>query len=174
MALAVCLLFDRPGERRVRALWSRLAELGIQTLAAHTHGRHVPHLSYVVLREWELDRVRTAVERLPDEGPFELYVDAVGVFRRGRTWLAPALGPDVARRQLAVLEAVRSTGADVHRNYETGVWTPHLTVAPRVPLESLPLLVATINDVLPLRLRVDRAALVDSGTGVVYPLATIP
>jgi hypothetical protein len=40
MALAVCLLFDRRTDRALRALWHRLEELGVPTLASHTHGRH--------------------------------------------------------------------------------------------------------------------------------------
>ena len=50
MALAVCLLFDARGERAIRALWDQLETLGVPSLRSHTHGRHVPHLSYAVLR----------------------------------------------------------------------------------------------------------------------------
>lgn len=55
MALAVCLLFDGRSERAIRNLWDRLEHLGVPTLRSHTHGLHVPHVSYVVLLEWELD-----------------------------------------------------------------------------------------------------------------------
>ena len=66
MALAVCALFDAAGERLIRGLWARLEDAGIGSLASHTHGHHHPHLSYAVLREWELDRVRDTLGRLPD------------------------------------------------------------------------------------------------------------
>jgi hypothetical protein len=68
MALAVCLVFDGPTERRLRALWEQLEQRGVHTLASHTHGRHQPHLSYAVLREWDLERVRAAVDALPTAG----------------------------------------------------------------------------------------------------------
>lgn len=76
---AVCLLFDRRGERLIRELWSRLEEEGTPTLQTHTHGRHHPHLSYAVLLAWDLDDVRRArsrtfptvdPSRLPSMGPW--------------------------------------------------------------------------------------------------------
>jgi hypothetical protein len=57
VALAVCLLFDRRGERAIRALWDQLESLGVPSLRSHTRGRHVPHLSYAVLRSWDLASV---------------------------------------------------------------------------------------------------------------------
>jgi hypothetical protein len=84
MALAVCLLFDRRPDRILRGLWDRLEDLGVPTLKSHTHGRHVPHLSLAVLREWDHDKVQKVVEALPGSGPVSLYFDALGTFRRGR------------------------------------------------------------------------------------------
>jgi len=174
MALAVCLLLDARSDRSIRKLWDRLEDLGVPTLRSHTHGRHLPHLSFAVLREWRLDDVREAVEALPDAGPVDLHLDALGTFRRGRAWLIPAVTSEVLRRQEHVVAAVTATGADLHRNYVPGVWVPHLTVAPRVPLVALPVLAAAVYDVLPLRATADRAALVDSGTGQVWPLPHVP
>lgn len=56
MSLAVCLLFDREGDRAVREIWARLEADGVPTLLSHTHRRHRPHLSYVVALDWDLDR----------------------------------------------------------------------------------------------------------------------
>src|SRR3954447_22855317 len=174
MALAVCLLFDRSSERAVRNLWDRLEDLGVPTLRSHTHGRHVPHLSFAVLRDWQLDDVRKAVDALPDGGPAQLYVDALGTFRRGRAWLVPAVTAAVLERQERTVAALMATGADLHRHYLPGVWVPHCTIAPRVPLVALPVLAATVYDVLPLRVIADRAALIDSGTGQIWPLSHVP
>src|ERR1043165_7903171 len=57
VALAVCLLFDRRSERAIRALRDQLESLGVPSLRSHTHRRHVPHLSYAVLRSWDLASV---------------------------------------------------------------------------------------------------------------------
>jgi 2'-5' RNA ligase len=174
MALAVCLLFDERANRALRSLWDRLEDLDVPTLRSHTHGRHVPHVSYAVLRDWRLEEVRDQVEKLPSGEPVELHFDALGTFRRGRSWLVPAVSSDVLLRQEQVVAATTAAGADLHRNYVPGVWIPHCTLAPRVPLTALPVLAATVYDVLPLRATADHAALIDSGTGRVYPLADLP
>jgi 2'-5' RNA ligase len=170
MALAVCWLFDRRTDRLLRNLWVRLEDLGLPTLLSHTHGHHVPHLSLAVLREWDHDKVMKAVQPLLSERSAELYFDALGTFRRGRAWLVPAVGADVLQLQASVVSAVVATGADLHRHYQPGRWVPHCTLAPRVPLVALPVLTAAVYDVLPLEATADRAALIDSGTGQVWPL----
>ncbi|HEY3558270.1 MAG TPA: 2'-5' RNA ligase family protein [Kribbella sp.] len=174
MALAVCWLFDRRSDRLLRNLWARLEDLGVPTLLSHTHGRHVPHLSLAVLREWQFDEVTKAVEDLPDGGPVALYVDALGTFRRGRAWLVPAVTADVLLRQEKLVSAVTGAGADLHKHYVPGLWVPHCTLAPRVPLAALPTLTAAVYDVLPLQLEVQRAALINSSTGQLTPLDHLP
>ncbi|HET6625764.1 MAG TPA: 2'-5' RNA ligase family protein [Nocardioidaceae bacterium] len=174
MALAVCLLFDARTDAAVRSLWQRLEDAGVPTLLSHTHGKHVPHLSYAVLRSFDVDAVREAMDLLPDEGPMTLHFDALGMFRRSRSWLVPAVTSDIAARQERVVQAVESTGADVHRHYLPGVWVPHCTVAPRIRLDELPKLAALVYDVLPLVSTVEAAALVDSSTGDRWPLTRIP
>jgi hypothetical protein len=174
MALAVCLLFDAHSEQVLRRLWQRLEADGVPTLLSHTHGRHVPHLSYAVLRSFDTAKVADALDLLPDEGPMTLHFDAIGMFRRSRTWLVPSVTSDIARRQERVVEAVESTGADLHRHYRPGVWVPHCTLAPRTTLERLPTVAAAVFDVLPLVTTADRATLIDTSTGLQHPLDTVP
>lgn len=174
MALAVCLLFDPSGDRVVRALWARLEAEGVPSLASHTHGRHRPHLSYVVARSWDIDRLREELAALPDEGPFDLWFQGTVVFPRGRAALAASVSAEVARRQQAVAEAAAASGADLHRHYAPGRWVPHVSVATRGNGLQLPRITRAVNDALPLTVRVTSAALVDSGTGELWPLPLIP
>lgn len=174
MALAVCLLFDAHSELAIRHLWQRLEQAGVPTLLSHTHGRHVPHLSYAVLRSYDLPKVVDVLDLLPDEGPMVLHFDALGMFRRSRTWLVPAVTSDIAARQERVVEALESTGAELHQHYRPGVWVPHCTLAPRTTLEHLPTIAQTVYDVLPLVTTADRAALIDTTTGRQYPLDILP
>lgn len=174
MALAVCLLFDERTNLALRRLWDRLEELDIPTLRSHTHGRHLPHLSYAVLREWRIDDVLTEVEKLPSGPPIDLHFDALGTFRRGRSWLVPAVPTDFGQRQEQVVAATARAGADLHKHYVPGLWVPHCTIAPRVPLTMLPVLAAAVYDVLPLRAHADHAGLIDSGTGQTWPLVNLP
>jgi hypothetical protein len=174
VALAVCLLFDRRSERAVRALWDRVEEQGVGSLRSHTHGRHVPHVSYAVLRRWDQAAVDDALADLDGGEPVDLSFDGVGLFRRGRTWLLAGVSSDFVTRQQRVVEVVTATGAELHKHYRPGIWLPHCSVAPRATLAQLPLVVAAVMDVLPLRARLDRAALVNSATGEISPLAEMP
>jgi 2'-5' RNA ligase len=174
VALAVCLLFDRRSERAVRALWDRVEEQGVPSLHSHTHGRHVPHVSYAVLRRWDDAAVHDALAALDGGEPVDLSFDGVGLFRRGRTWLVAGVSADFVARQQRVVEAVTATGAELHKHYRPGVWLPHCSLAPRATLAQLPQVVGAVMDVLPLRARLDRAALVNSATGEISPLGTLP
>jgi hypothetical protein len=174
MALAVCLLFDARSDSAVRGLWSRLEAAGVYTLQSHTHGLHHPHLSYAVLRSWDLSRVQSALAALPDLGPISMSFYGTLAFPRGRAALAPAITAGVAWRQEQVASALVVSGADLHRNYRPGSWVPHVSVATRAQGEMLPTVVRAIADVLPLTVHVDRAGLVDSSTGETWLLAHIP
>ncbi|WP_204802054.1 2'-5' RNA ligase family protein [Mycobacterium riyadhense] len=174
MALAVCLLFDRHSERAIRALWDRIEERGVASLRSHTHGRHVPHVSYAVLRRWDRAAVTAALGYLDGGCPVELSFEGVGLFRRGRTWLVAGVSADFVARQSRVVEAVTAAGAELHKNYVPGIWLPHCSLAPRAKLAQLPDIVGAVFDVLPLRARLDRAALVNSSTGEVSPLPGLP
>lgn len=174
MALAVCLLFDARSETCIRGLWSRLEAQGVSTMLSHTHGRHHPHLSYAVLRSWDLMRVESALAALPNAGPFSMSVHGTLAFPRGRAALSPAITADVVRRQEQIVSAVVASGADLHRNYRPGSWVPHISVATRAQGDKLPTVVRAIADALPLTVRVDRVGLVDSSTGETWLLPHIP
>jgi hypothetical protein len=174
VALAVCLLFDRRSERAIRALWDRIEARGVASLRSHTHGRHVPHVSYAVLRRWDQAAIAQALSDNGSGAAVELSFDGVGVFRRGRVWLVAGVSADVAVRQRRVVDLVVAGGADLHKHYRPGVWLPHCSLAPRATLAQLPDVVATVMDVLPLRVTLDHAALIDSSTGCVSPLPVLP
>jgi 2'-5' RNA ligase len=174
MALAVCLLFDPASERLVRALWRRLEDQDVRTLETHTHRHHHPHLSYAVLRTWHLERVTEALAGLGDGGPFTLACQGTVAFPRGRGALAAAVTAEVARRQERVTAALGATGADLHHHYLPGRWVPHVSLATRAHGAALATVANTVSDALPVDLAVDRAALIDTGTGRVWPLPHLP
>lgn len=174
MALAVCLLFDARTDRLLRALWSRLEAQGVRTLQSHTHGRHEPHLSYAVLLDWEVERVRAAVDGLPGGGPVSLSFHGTLAFPRGRAALAPSVTAEVTMRQESVTSALERAGAVLHRHYARGEWVPHVSVATRATGAQLATVVREVADVLPMTAGVDRAALIDSATGRSWPLGHVP
>jgi 2'-5' RNA ligase len=174
MALAVCLLLDGRSDRLVRSLWARLEAQGVRTLETHTHRRHRPHLSYAVLREWDLDKIRAAVSALPDEGPFLVEGHGSLLFPRGRVAIAVSLPAAAVARQERVARALEDAGAELHRHYRPGHWVPHVSVATRAQGAGQLAAVTTIADTLPMELVVERAALIDSGTGETWWLPHVP
>ena len=174
MALALCLLLDRRSDRAVRALWERLEEDGVPTLLSHTHGHHVPHLSYAVLLAWDQEAAGAAVAGLGDGGPVEVSVQGTVVFPRGRVALAGSASVALATRQARAVEALRATGATIHRHYEPGHWMPHLSATTGVPGARLQVVVDAVSDRLPLTLRCDRAALIDTTDGTTWDLSGVP
>jgi len=174
MSLAVCLLFDAQSQRRIRQLWARLEDLGVGTLASHTHRRHHPHLSYAVLRSWDLVDVQAAIGQLPGRGPVTLSCQGSLLFPRGRVALAPAVPGEVFTRQERVTTALTETGADLHKHYRSGSWLPHISIATQATTGQLAAVTRTVADVLPLVVRAEQAALIDSGTGELWPLELIP
>ena len=170
MSLAVCLLIDDPADAAIRQLWRRFEEAGIPSLATHTHGRHVPHLTLAALRTYRIPEVHRALAGLPVATPDVLHLDALGTFRRSRCWLAPAASADLVARQEAVVEAALGTGAELHRHYRPGVWVPHLTLAPRLHTADLPAVARIVYDVLPLSAAVTRATLIETATGARHRL----
>lgn len=174
VTLAVCLLFDARSDLRMRELWARLEEAGVRTLATHTHRRHHPHLSYAVLRSWDLGKVQEALGTVPPGEPFAMSFHGTLAFPRGRAALAPAISPAVAERQARAVLALQASGAELHRHYLPGHWVPHVSVATRAAGPALLTVVKAVADVLPLTVRVDRAVLVDGSSGQSWPLPYLP
>lgn len=173
MALAVCQLFDARSDRLLRELWARLESEGVGTLASHTHGQHHPHLSYAVLRTWELEEVRETLADLPGGERFTAACHGSLIFPRGRVALAPSIPAEVAQRQERVVRRLQDAGADLHRHYFPGQWVPHVSVVTRASAIQLALVVKAIADVLPMELHAERTALVDSSSGQVWSLPRV-
>ncbi len=116
------------------------------SLRSHTHGRHLPHVLYAVLRTWDLVAVSAAVAGLGAVAPVELTFDGVGLFRRGRAWLLAGASAEFLTWQERVVDVVTATGAELHKHYRPGRWVPHCSVAPRAPLAQLPVLVSALYE----------------------------
>jgi hypothetical protein len=75
----------------------------VPSVRSHTHGRHLPHVSYAVLRSWELSEVSAALLRVGGLAPVELASDGIGLFRRGRAWLLAGGSAELHARQERVV-----------------------------------------------------------------------
>ena len=171
-AFSVCLLLDERADLAVRALWRRLEGDGVRTLATHTHGRHVPHLTLASLGCPDLEEVRRTLAALAPPPSFDLEFHALGLFTRSRCWLLPTTTIDLLRYQESVATALRDL--EVHRHYRPGSWQPHLTLAPRMPVEALPQVASRVYEVLPLAADLRRLVVVDTSTGDLHDVSAVP
>ena len=169
--LSVCLLLDERADRAVRGLWRRLEQDGVRTLATYTHGRHVPHLTLASLGG-DAGVPEDALAALASALPLDVDLHALGVFTRSRCWLLPTVSVDLLRLHESVARTL--DGRDVHRHYRPGAWQPHVTLAPRMAADALPLVAGRVYEVLPLPARLTRMVLVDTGTGEVHALPDGP
>jgi 2'-5' RNA ligase len=80
----------------------------------------------------------------------------------------------MALRQWRIATVLKATDAELHRHYESGHWVPHVSVATRAQGSELTTVVKAIADVLPLTVRVERAALIESATGQTWSLPHVP
>jgi 2'-5' RNA ligase len=172
-SLSLCLLLDDQADHAVRRLWRQLEDDGLPSLVGHTHGRHVPHLTLAALGDASVDRVREVVVGLPEARAERVTFEALGSFTRSRCSLVPAVSADLMTRHERVVTALLAAGIRVHRHYLPGAWLPHLTLATRSQAEALPRIARRVYEVLPLVAVLERAAVVDTSTGEVQPLARL-
>jgi 2'-5' RNA ligase len=168
--LSVCLLLDERADATVRRLWRQLEADDVRTLASHTHGRHAPHLTLAALESADVEAVRRALGGLADGWRTDVEFQALGVFTRSRCWLLPAASVGLLDRQAAVVAALAGSGLAVHRHYRPASWLPHLTLAPRLRVETLTRVAQRVFDALPLPATLLRTVVVETRTGDIHDL----
>jgi 2'-5' RNA ligase len=140
MAHSVELLFDADTESAVRRIWEDLMTVGVRSQAAHTSPSNRPHVTLTVAQRMDhavIDRLRPVLARLP----LECRIGAPMLFGSRAVTLVRLVVPTA---ELLGLQA------EVHRiclphmldgplaNVERGTWTPHVTLARRIPPDQLP------------------------------------
>lgn len=144
---SVELLLDDAADDRVRAQWRALAAAGLPGQADHTGPTNAPHVTLAVRRAIDAgaEAALAAVEPLL---PVPVPLGGVLLFPagRGRLVLARAVvaGEALLHLHRTVHEALR--GAPVlDGRLDPGRWQPHVTLARRLPVESLPAAVAALR-----------------------------
>lgn len=130
------LLLDPGAEARIRAEWQALADAGLSSLAAHTAPSNRPHITLMVRPSLRpLTRADLGAVRLPTA----LALGGPILFGVGdRRVLARSVVPSAALLDLhAALHEAAGDGADAAHT-RPGEWTPHITLARRLRLDTLP------------------------------------
>jgi 2'-5' RNA ligase len=161
------LVLDEAADAEIRREWALLDEAGLPSQAQHTGASNRPHITLLV---------RTSLGDLttePLEGrlPIGVTLGAPVLFGTGRTRvLARSVVPHPDLLTLhAVVHALAGPGDDVPHTMP-GEWTPHVTLARRLPVDRVGEALAAASGV-PVAARVVGIRRWDAGTRMVSHVA---
>lgn len=176
MVQSIELLFDEQTDGSIRASWDALAAAGLPSLTSHRGDSNRPHVTVAVSEAGGLDEAIGAVRAVfagwgLSAAGFAAVVGAPVLFggAKGRWVLARQIVP--SRPLLTLHSAVhRAIGErEVVAQTRPDGWTPHVTLASRMPGERLAEALALLPPD-PLSCRFVTARLWDSTTKTVTPL----
>jgi len=151
MTQSVELLLDEASEAAVLDQWTRLAEAGLPTeQRVEPSPTHRPHVTL-----WAGPAVSAEVDAglagLVGELDLTLLLGSLLVFgpRRGQVVLVRQVVPGAALLDLQARVAVRCR-VEPDSHFAPGRWSPHVTVARRVPVELLGSVVGALDPVVDL------------------------
>jgi len=144
MTVSLELLLDSRTEAAVRHEWDSLESAGHSSLGAHRSPSNRPHITVAVdMPEGELDKIDWSLVSLP----LEVTLGSTLLFGSGdRRVLARGVIATPALLSVHASIHAQLTRSDPHTR--PGVWTPHVTLARRLRLESLPDAVTHVGDPL--------------------------
>jgi len=139
MVHSVELVFDPDTDAAVRQIWDDLAAAGVRSQAAHTSASNRPHLTLAVAEQLD-DGVNGALSQTVQRLPLDCCVGAPMLFGAGSFVLVRLVVPSTELLSLHA-EVHRIGLAHARRGLLAhacpGQWTPHVTLARRVPASQL-------------------------------------
>ena len=133
--VSIELLLDPDTEARVRADWQALADAGLSSLAAHTAPSNRPHITLLVRPALAEVAFAAAAARLPV--PIALAEPTVFAHGDRGVFVWRATLTDELRELHREVHLAAKPGPDAAHT-APGEWTPHITLARRLRLASLP------------------------------------
>ncbi|MFI9510975.1 2'-5' RNA ligase family protein [Nocardia sp. NPDC052566] len=136
MVQSVELLVDDAADAEIRRQWQLLAEAGVDSLAGKTAETNRPHITVAVAKQmWP--RIDQALEQFSFR-PFPIRLGGVLVFGARHPILVRLVVPSeqllaIQRRLFTLVSACPGIPANLHPDE----WTPHVTLARRVPAAQL-------------------------------------
>lgn len=174
MAQALECYFDADADDAVRALWQRLEQAGVPSLATATHRRHRPHVTVAIGGSIPPAARRDLVTSLTRLALPRLWLYTLGTFPTSENVLF--LGAVTDAELLAVHVAVHDTLAGRVRDpwayHLPGAWVPHCTLSQDVSPSQLAAAFATLHPIEPVRARIAQVGIADTRTGEIDMLFT--
>ncbi len=174
MGHALELFFDPDTEAAIRDVWARLETAGVPSLASRTHRRHRPHVSLSVAERIEAGQFHDARERLASTH-LDVTLSSPAVFpRTGVLYLSVVPTLALLRLHEDVHAALAGSLVEPWDTYSVGAWVPHCTLAQGLTRDQLVQGIDLLHDQPVIALHVSSAGILDTVTGAVLPLATLP
>lgn len=176
MAQALQFFFDDEADAAIRALWRRLEQAGVPSLASRTHGRHRPHVSFAVAGTIPAATRETLRRDLRLLSIPNLWLSTLSTFSSVDNVLMLAAVVDA--ELLAVHSAVHDVLAGRVRHpsayYLPGSWVPHCALADGIEPSQVVAGFAAVYPIDPIRASIREVAVVDTHTGHADPLLELP
>lgn len=165
---AIELSLDSASESEVEQAWGRLKFVGLPSQADHAHGMtNAPHVTLAAANSMPCEAVNTARELFGQMLPARFSVRGLVTLGEGsRVTLAYLVEPD-----RALADAVSRLRGHVP-GLRHSVWTPHVTLARRVPKARLGEAIAEVDEA-PRVLVADRLRYWDPTTGAIETLVSV-
>ena len=134
MPFAIQLFFDPASDTAVRNLWAELASTGLPYPLSDSGNR--PHFSLAIYGEINTTVCADLLNSFAQtHAPFALSINSLGIFpgEQAVVFLAPIVSPHLWDLHRQVHQVLQDIGALPSTYYLPGQWTPHCTLATRVP-----------------------------------------
>lgn len=172
MAHALELFFADDADRAVRALWQRLEDAGVPSLATRTHRQHRPHVTLAVAGTIPAAARKSLRAELRLLSIPDLWLYTLSTFPGEDPVLL--MGAVVDTELLAVHSAVHDILAGKVTNpsayYFPGAWVPHCTLAQGITSEQLAAGFAAALPLEPIRASIAEIGVTDTRTGEIETL----
>ena len=134
MPFAIQLFFDPASDTAVRSLWAELASTEVPFPLRDSGNR--PHVSLAIYSELNTAVCAGLLNSFAEtRSPLALSIASLGIFpgEQAVVFLAPIVSSSLMDLHRQVHQLLQDTGTLPSTYYLPGHWTPHCTLATRVP-----------------------------------------
>ncbi|HJP75966.1 MAG TPA: 2'-5' RNA ligase family protein [Pseudonocardiaceae bacterium] len=167
MAQALEFFFDGEADAAVRALWQRLDEAGVPSLATRSHRRHRPHVTFAIASSIPVRTRKDLAGELRLLSLPTLWLYTLGTFptQENALFLGAVTDAEVLAVHSAVHDVLAGKVRDPWAYYLPGAWVPHCALAQDLDGAQLAAGFAAVHPIEPIRARIAEVGVTDTRTG---------
>jgi len=166
--------FDQQSEMTIRSLWEALAEIGVPSPGFDGTATARPHVTFFYGDTLAIEPTVAALSALPALGDLPVRLGSVGVFPRSVLHLPVVPSVDLLHRHRRVSDAAGQWVKGGHASYGPDRWSPHVTLASKVPTGLLGAAVEMCASRLPIVAALTSGGIEDGTTGEAWVVSSLP